>query len=247
MLLFRSLEVLLALGSPAFCQDGPRDAASAKESAQALAAYLDTVFKSGGRPDYRKPPVPDLLHRVFNTEELMALPPPNPSDLPWLLDWGAAANRTNVLMIFFGMTPGQDLDQAVVLRNQKECEDQCAASLNFMIRLTAVEVPALNQFMAQLTPEQRTPVREAGLQKARHSATEMIEGAIIWVSQGIKPVNARLLTAALRDTGDVWAAYITSDDRTRVLSMLIALQKTVTDDEVQKNLAALAGALDTAK
>src|ERR1700686_1028862 len=77
MLLFRSLAVLLALGSPAFCQDGPRDAANAKESAQALAAYLDTVFKSGGRPDYTKPPVPDLLHQVFNTEELMTLPPPN--------------------------------------------------------------------------------------------------------------------------------------------------------------------------
>jgi hypothetical protein len=86
MLLFRSLAVLLALGSPTFCQDGPRDAASAKEAAQVLAAYLDTVFKSGGRPDYINPPVPDLLHRVFNMEELAALSPPKPSDLAWLLD-----------------------------------------------------------------------------------------------------------------------------------------------------------------
>jgi hypothetical protein len=240
----RSLLILLALVSSAFCQDGPRDAASAKDAAEALAAYLDGVLKSGGRPDYTKPPIPDLLHRVFNMEGLAALPPPKPSDLAWLLDWTGAANRTNLLMMLFGLKPGENLDQAAVLRNQAECEDQCAASLNFMIYLTAIETPAMNEFMAQLTPEQRTPVREAGMQRARHDAAEMIEGVFVWISQGMKPANERLLTAALRDTGNVWAGSITSDDRTRVLSMLAALRKTVRDDEVQKNLAAFAGTLE---
>jgi hypothetical protein len=132
---------------------------------------------------------------------------------------------------------------AAVRRNQVECEDQCAAAANFMIRFMAAVSTTLDQFMAQLTPEQRTPVREAGLKKARGGAAEMIEGTIIWVAQGMKPDNARLLTAALRETENVWAAYITPDDRTRVLGMLVALQKIVKDHETGDNLAAFAAAL----
>jgi hypothetical protein len=110
-------------------------------------------------------------------------------------------------------------------------------------RAVAVVATTLDRFMAQLTPEQRTPVREAGLKKARGGAAEMIEGTIIWVAQGMKPDNARLLTAALRETENVWAAYITPDDRTRVLGMLVALQKIVKDHETGDNLAAFAAAL----
>jgi hypothetical protein len=101
--------------------------------------------------------------------------------------------------------------------------------------------------MAQLPPEQRTPVREAGLQRMRKGAAEMIDGAVIWVAQGMKPENARTLTAALRDTKDVWATYILPDDRSQALTMIAQLQKRVIDDEVQKNFAAVAAALNAAK
>jgi hypothetical protein len=253
--LFRSLLILLTLASPAFSQaavqngspGGVQAAATAKAAADSIATYLDGVRTSGGRPDYAKPPVSDRFNEVFDLEKLTALPTPTTNDLGWLLDWTSAANRTNILMTLFGIAPGGKFDPAVVRRNQTDYEDQCVAAMNFLIRLEAIDVTTLTRFMAQLPLEQRTPVREAGLQKARQGAGEMVEGAAIWISQGMKPANARIITAALRDTRNVWASYMLPDDRGRSLTMLAALQKMVTDDEVKQNVAALADALNAAK
>ena len=76
-----ALLFLIALLSPGFAQDGPKRAADAKEAVQALQLYLDDVSRSGGRPDYARPPISELLHRVFDTEGLATLPPPQSSDV----------------------------------------------------------------------------------------------------------------------------------------------------------------------
>jgi hypothetical protein len=251
----RSLLILLAFGAPAFSQDrtssaaqnGAQDAAVAKQAAAAIETYLDGVKKSGGRPDYTKPPVSDWFHQVYDIEKLSALPPTTTADLSWLLDWTNAANKVNVLMNLFGATPGGGLDPAIFRRNQTDYEDQCVAAMNFLVRLEAIDATAMTGFMTQLPPEQRTPVREAGLQRMRKGAAEMIDGAVIWLAQGMRPENARTLTAALRDTKDVWATYILPDDRAKALVMLAQLQKIASDDEVQKNMAAVAAALNAAK
>ena len=60
MLFIRSLLLLVALLSPAFGQDGSQIAPSAKDAVQALKLYLEGVSKSGGRPDYTKPPASEL-------------------------------------------------------------------------------------------------------------------------------------------------------------------------------------------
>jgi hypothetical protein len=169
----RSLLILLVLGAPAFSQGtaqngvqaGSQNATTAKEAAAAIENYLDGVKKSGGRPDYTKPPVSEWFHQVFDMEKLSTLPPATTADLAWLLDWTSAANKTNVLMNLFGATPAGSLDPAVFRRNQTDYEDQCVAAMNFLIRLEAIDATALTGFMAQLPPEQRTPVREAGLQR----------------------------------------------------------------------------------
>jgi type II secretory pathway pseudopilin PulG len=90
----RILIILLALASPAFAQDGARDAAAAKEAAQAFRVYVEGVTKTGGRPDLTRPEVAALLDRVFDLDALNALPPTQANDIIWLLDWMDAANRT---------------------------------------------------------------------------------------------------------------------------------------------------------
>jgi hypothetical protein len=247
MLFLRSLLLLATLLSPAFGQDGPQIAASAKDAAQALQLYLDGVSKSGGRPDYTTPPASDLFRRVFDLEQLTALPPPQPSDITWLTEWFGAANQTNRLIMNFGAKPGPDLDQAAVLRNLAEYEDQYASIANFLIRAAAREAPTMFLFMDQLTPEQRTPIREAGLQKARGGVAGLVTSAIGSVAQGMRPANARLITAALRDTRDALATFILPDDRKRIVGLLTKAANIVKGDEVQANLTAFAGALAAAK
>jgi hypothetical protein len=81
MPIVRILMVLLALASPALAQDGAREAADAREAAQAFRVYVEGVTKTGGRPDLTRPEVAALFGRVFDLDALNALPPAQASDL----------------------------------------------------------------------------------------------------------------------------------------------------------------------
>jgi len=205
--------------------------------------YLDTVSKSGQRPDYTKPPAADLFRRVFDVEQLAALRPPEAGDMPWVLDWFDAVKETYKRIMFFGAKPGPGPDLAAIGHNMEEYEDQYAAAMSFMLRLMAREATTVFLFMDQLTPEQRTPIREAGLQRSRAGGAQMIENAIPPVAAGMRPANARLITAALRDGRDVWARFILPDDRSRIITLLVKVRDIVKDDEVRNNLAAAADRL----
>jgi hypothetical protein len=247
MPILRSLLLLIALLSPAFAQDGPQGAAGAKEAAQALQVYLDGVAKDGGRPDYTRPPASDLFQKVFDLKQLSALPPPTAADVGWLIQWFTAASLANKQIVYFGTKPGPNPDEMTVLRNLKEYESQYAEAMNFMIRVAARESSALSLFADGLTPEQRTPVREAGLLKARSGAAELLASAIGIVVQGVGPDNARLMSAALKDTRDVWATYLLPDDRRQILSYLAKATEIVTDAGVKADLMAVGGTLSAVK
>jgi hypothetical protein len=243
--LFRSLLLLLALVSPAFSQDGPHDAATAQNAAQAFGVYLDGVLKSGGEPNFTKPPAADLFRHIFDLAALKALPPAKADDIPWLLQWGAAVVQSYKSIILYGLQPGQPVDQLVMRRNMSEYEDQCAVAMGFLIRFEARQATTLTLFLDQLPAEQHTPARAAGLQQARSGSAQTITGAITAMTQGMKPANARLIAGALRDTRDIWAGYIMPDDRTRITKQIA--DTPATDREAQKNLATFAGALAAAK
>jgi hypothetical protein len=61
MPIVRILLVFLALTSPALAQDGERDAAAAREAAQAFRVYVEAVTKKGGRPDLTRPGSPSCF------------------------------------------------------------------------------------------------------------------------------------------------------------------------------------------
>jgi hypothetical protein len=244
---FRSLLLLLALVAPALGQDGPSDATSAQNAAQAFGIYLDGVLKSGAQPDFTKPPASDLFRHIFDVAALKALPPAKADDMPWLLQWGSAVDQSFKRIVLFGLQPGQPIDQLVMRRNMSEYQDQYAMAMDFMIRFTARQATALTLYLEELPQEQRTPARAAGLQQARLGAAQTIVGAITSIAQNMKPDNARLITASLRDTRDTWATYVMPDDRSKIVNILGQIPATVTDGEVRNNLAALAGALAAAK
>ena len=244
---FRSLLILLALIAPAFSQDGPRDAVIAQNAAQAFGLYLDGVLKSGGEPNFTKPPADDLFRHIFDVAALNALPSAKADDIPWLLQWGAAVVESYKRIIFYGLQPGQPIDQLVMRRNMSEYEDQCAVAMSFLIRFEARQATTLTLFLDQLPTEQRTPTRAAGLQQARSGSAQTITGAITAMTQDMKPGNARLIAGALRDTRDIWAGYIMPDDRSRIARLIADTPATVKDREAQKNLTAFAGALAAAK
>jgi hypothetical protein len=125
-----------------------------------------------------------------------------------------------------------------------EYEDQYAATMNFLIRCQAREAVSSNMFMAGLAPEQRTRVREEGVARARSGSAEMILGVIgSVILGGGKPVNARLVAAAIRDTREVWASYFLPQDRAHMIELLAGLPKRVPDETARIDLVAFTAAL----
>jgi hypothetical protein len=244
---FRAMLVLLALLSLACAQDELGIVAGAKQSAQALGVYIDAVAKAGGRPAYDAPPASALFRRVFDVDRLAALPAAKASDIAWLRDWGNEADRTHDKILLFGVATAPALDQAALQRNLVEYEDQIAAAMNFRIRLQARLATAASLFWDQLAPAQRTPRREAGLKETRPGNEKMLRLAIISITHGMKPANARLLSAAIRDTRDVWATYIPPDDRTPIADLLKLISGKIGDAEVENNLRVFAAAFVPAK
>ena len=244
MPIVRILLVLLALVSSALAQDGARDAAAAREAAQAYRVYVEGVTKKGGRPDLTRPEVAALLGRVFDLDAVNALPPAQASDTDWLLDWMEAAKETNKLIMFYGAKPGAQPDFAAIQRNMMEYEDQYVAAINFMIRLQARQAVAGKMFMAGLAPEERTRVREKAYVGVRNfSANMIVENVSAVMLSGGKPANVRLVTAAIRDTREVWASFFLPQDRARVIELLAGLAKRVPDETARIDIAAFTAAL----
>jgi hypothetical protein len=244
MPIVRILLVLLALASPAFAQDGARDAADAREAAQAFRVYAEGVTKKAARPDLTRPEVAALLGRVFNLDGLAALPPAQASDMNWLMDWTDAANATHKLFMFYGAKPGPQPDLAAFERNMAEYGDEYAVAISFMIRGLAREAVAAKLFMADLAPEQRTRIREEGLAGLRRNSAGYILSTVCAAIQGAsKPANARLVAAAIRDTREVWASFLLPQDRARVIEQLSDLPKWAPDEIARADLAAFTAAL----
>ncbi|GLR89045.1 hypothetical protein GCM10007857_57580 [Bradyrhizobium iriomotense] len=239
--------VLFALASPAFAQDGARDAAAAREAAQAFRVYVDGVTKKGERPDLTRPEVAAMLGRVFDLDAFNALPPAQASDMSWLMEWTDAANATHKLFTLYGLKPGPQPDFAALQRNMTEYGDQYAMAMSFMIRGMAREAVAGQLFWADLAQEQRTRIREEGFAGFRRNAAQLILTTACAAIQGAsKPANARLVAAAIRDTREVWASFLLPQDRSRVIEQLADLPKWAPDEIARADLAAFTAALQAA-
>ena len=250
MPMLRALLVLAALASPARGQEEPSFLAGAKDSANHLKLYIDFAAKAGDRPDFTKLPVSDLFARVFDLKQLVTLPPSQANDVKWLPQWIATANAVVKSFLYFGVNPAATLtaDQiTIVKRNASDYEDQEAIALDYMIRISAREAQAVMRFLDQLSTEQRTPVRQEGLNRARNGGTEMIYGAVVTIAQGLKPANARLVSGAMSDTREVWSGFILPQYRPQLMSMIERAESATKDDTVRKDLAASSIALAVAK
>jgi len=213
------LGLLLAASSlPASAQDGPHSAALAKESVKALAAYIQETTQAHRRPDYSKPPISQYLQRILDADAFAALPPPQASDIGWLLEWNASISRTYKMLLFFGATSEKDMKDAMTL-NVVEAEDQIVSAMALEVRIGSRMMMAMPLFMAALPPEpaSKTEIRKAGIQRAQRGLVETVQGSSMSLTAPMRPRNGLVLSAALRDTAAVWAPFATAGERAELL------------------------------
>jgi hypothetical protein len=99
-------------------------------------------------------------------------------------------------------------------------------------------------FMAGLAPQERTVVREKAYVGFRNfSANMIVENIGAVILGGAKPANVHLVTAAVRDTREVWASFFLPQDRARVIELVAGLAKRAPDETARNDLAAFTAAL----
>lgn len=256
MRLLKALLIALLLAGPACAGELPSTAAVRSMMASSLLfRHIAAMAASGTLPDYTRPPASDLFRQAFDVDALVALPPPQESEVTLMLTWGFAADETSKAILRNGAKPESKPeskpDAAAIALNIKRYEDQYAVAADFTIRVKAREATAYSLFLDTLGAEQDKPIRAAHTARARSTAAEMIERFIVPfvvpLGSGIKPANARRVTAALRDTGAVWAAFIAPDARAQILDLAAQATPGITDEEARRNLASFSAALAAAK
>ena len=229
----------LALTAPAMAHDGPAAAAKASEAATKLQAYADGARHAGRRPDFAAAPAAELLRAVFDADRLAALPAPASADLAWLMGWMEVANRGYKQIILVGVPAGQEPDEVALALNLQDYEDQIAPALNFLVRAMARQMDAMAMFAAELPKKDMTPVRVAGFRGARAFSGSYLQ-TVLCVAQAMKPGNAQIVLAALRDTQASWIAALYPDDRTKVAAMLNVMPRQTDSDSGRTAEALLA-------
>jgi hypothetical protein len=239
---------LLVLLAPAARADGASSAQTAAKAAQDLTSYNDGVVKKNERPVFDKPPASQYLAQVLDGKALAALPRPAASDMSWLMQWAEAMNKVNQLLIFTGAKSNSEADQrAAIERNMVDYEDVMFPAWAFMARLQTRMLLSADLFMAALKPEDRTPARQGGLAKIRNGHMQFVQGGLTTIAAGVKPQNAKLLTAALRETAPTWAPRINEPEQSRLRSTLTEAKQVYTDPALLDELGGLTLMIDGVK
>ncbi|HLH88055.1 MAG TPA: hypothetical protein VKX28_06325 [Xanthobacteraceae bacterium] len=252
MRLFKALLIALVLVGPARAGELPSTVAvRSMEAAMLLYRYVGGIAASGGLPDYTRPPAADWFRMAFDVDALATLPPPQVGDVTLMQTWGYAADQTTKAILRNGAKPAVNVDDATIARNVERFEDQYAVAADFTIRVKAREATAYALFLDSLGAEQSAPIRAGHTARARSTAAEMIERLlapfVAPVGNGVKPATARRVTAALRDTRAVWAAFIAPDVRWPIHDLAEQAMHGTTDEEARRNLASFSAALVAAK
>ncbi|MEI7804951.1 MAG: hypothetical protein WCI56_06435 [Hyphomicrobiales bacterium] len=214
-----AIACMISLAAPAFASDGPQSAAAAKASAAALVAYTETAAKNGERPNYTTAPIAGHLKRIFDIDALAALPPEKAGDIEWLLDWGDSANIGYKILVRY--EAGKDGGPQAAARNLIDHENEISSGLSFTLRLQSRMARTGPLFMESLPPEQRTDIRKRGFEGyTRQLVGTVLSTSGMLASMTMKPGNAAVIAASLRDTANAWLPYTTADERAQLAELL---------------------------
>jgi hypothetical protein len=157
---------------------------------------------------------------------------------------------TNHTLLDFGADPTRTTqpDFTVITRNVHDYEDQLTIAVIFQQKLFPRMLESGYEFLASLPEAERTPVRMNGLAGAMASYLEIIRSAICFAGDAtIKPANARMVAAAVRESADTWIELTEDDTRKPLITIVATALESTKDKETVRHLRAIQAALQAAK
>jgi hypothetical protein len=220
-----------------FAQEGSKAATAAKEAAVNMQAYLHDLEKSGGQPDYSKPPASEYFKRIFDTDTLAALPALKAEDLGWMKIWMDNASQIHKAMVLFG-AKNQDIveEMKATARNLSQNDKFILSAEAFTLRLEARGTSLVLITFNEMPPNQHTDADWTVLKKITLNFMVRVINNLSMMTDHQKPENLHVLVAALRDTVTVWAPLLTPPGHADILVKLdkarIANKDAGIDDDI---------------
>ena len=180
----------------------------------ALASLIQQKQAKGEVPRLSDPADAKVLEAWFDSVQRLGRPPYIAKDVPALIQ---ALERQQAVMVPYlqlaASTPGNDVAlQSEIIR-----------SMAGLFTLFGAALPALDDFIGKLKPEEINNSRRQGLRQMRLGLKQMVSGAAQTLrTPGITPDNLMKLTESLSQNAPAIAKASTKADRAVMLALMQA-------------------------
>lgn len=205
----RILLVLFAVLWGASLSTGCLADVSAANQNEAVAAFnaVDALARQtraqGGLPRWSNPEHAKVLARFWNEETTLGKPPYRSSDVPTLIAISGRAGALFGTYLRFAPQGGTAPDIAA---NTTEYQDEVARGGAYLLRVEAIVLEAVADFIKTLPPAEFNQNRREAFQRIRLGIAGMIVGIVQMVgSPGLSPANRDILLTALGAGAEIMA------------------------------------------
>lgn len=226
MILMRSITRLAGIGGLCLLSLAARAEVPANGLGymEASAASVLSLAQAGrGKP--RLPRLADpvegkVLDDIWNVQAILGSPPYIGSDIPALL--GILQKQAQLVALYTQFSPDASA-KANPEANAVQYQDELVRMHEFMLKVVAAGLQAMNSFGAALAPEEKTEQRFQGLRQMRVGLQEIVTNAVLALrNPGLRPDNQLRLARAFSENAVALAAGLAPPDRTALVNAMQA-------------------------
>ena len=208
-------------------------------------AYMDASLASvvslaqAGRGKLKLPRLADpvegkILDDVWNVQAILGSAPYIGSDIPALL--GILQKQAQLVTLYTQFSPdGRSKPNPAA--NAVEYQDELTRTHEFMLKVVAAALQAMNSFGASLAPEEKTEQRFQGLRQMRVGLQEIVTNAALALrAPGLRPDNQLRLARSFSENAAALAAGFAPPDRGALANAMQATSPALKPD-AQKAVA----------
>ncbi len=224
------LTFLVALSACPARAEVPPDAATRVQTAyKDIEALAQKTLVKGVLPKWSDPDGQAALARMWDAPAILGTPPYAGKDTSTLMSVMPVEVALTKSYILFTPKPGTQPD---LTANSIAYQDEIARGSAFLMRVFGATLPALDDFVAHLKPEQMTKVRLEGIRRMRLGMLQEVTGLSSTMrSDGLKPENRAVIVAALADSAGPLSAAVLPTDREAMIKTVEPAMPMLTADE----------------
>jgi hypothetical protein len=199
---------------------------------QALDILVRQTRAQGDLPRWSNPDQAKVLGRFWDITATLGAPPYRSADVPALLTIGERSKAVFQTYVLFA--PQNDVVPDTA-SNTFKYQDEITHAGTYCLRVLAVEIDALADFLKTLPANQMNKARRTGLRRLRLGIIEFVSGLTLMLrSPGLRAENRTLLLDSLSDTAAQLASVAVPVDRAAMMALIDTVLPSLSETERDK-------------